>query len=674
MCKKIKNKNNISKLEVLKRIKINHAKAIKQKISPPILNNVMPIISSMEILILSYNNIKSNKGSMTPGTQGNTADKISIKRLEKISKSLNDNTFKFSEVRRIWIPKPKNIDWSSKKNLVNFGRPLGMPDFDSKIVQEAIRLVLDALYEPIFTKTNTNFGFRPNIGCQNAIHNLLQTNQGMSYALEGDIVGAFNNLNHEILIKILKKRIHDKKFLQLIYKCCKAGIFDQLQQINVDSLLGVPQGGISSPILWNIYMHELDVYILEHIQSFIQAINKKQNRSRTHQDSPQYKKWIYHMGKHRKKYLSYTKDKDKGLKDLNLEEKSKALEALSKYKQYKKLSLKTPSKNLSKRPLRISYIRYADDWILFTNGKKVVLKIIKNKIATFLRDYLHLTLSQEKTKITNLRTSEAYFLGFSLRGIVNKKISTTTKGVRKRTTTEKLYVGVDKNRLLKRMEWKRFQIKKTPREQPAWTLFTDQEIVSMYNSIIRGLVNYYAPIISYRSTINHYVYLLEYSCYKTLCHKHQITIRHLLKKYGIPITVYNHKHKTTTTLLTCKNYWNQLEKTVTKIKNNLFNKITDPELLATSNFLNNKKIYFRTKQSLKSCCIICGTFYNIEIHHIKHYRKQGTNTGFQKVMSLLQRRQVPVCKFHHQKIHAGEYDGNISLNDLFIHTNFIDNN
>jgi retron-type reverse transcriptase len=665
-----------NKLKVLEKIRLIVAKAIKEKKTVPIFHNLMPIVSSMEVLQLAYGNIKSNKGSMTPGTQGQTADEMSIKRLEKLSNELKTGKYKFPDVRRNWIPKPgKNVDWSKKENLLEFGRPLGMPDFDPKIVQEAIRLTLNAIYEPIFEHTNVSFGFRPNKGCHDAVVNIPTQTQGMQRAIEGDIKGAFNNLNHDKLIKILRLRINDEKLLSLIYCVCRAGIFDQLQDVRTDSLLGVPQGGIVSPLLWNIYMHEFDKFILNDIDELIATVNKRQKRTPTAGNAI-YKSLIYKKSKYKKIYEDLTKAASKKLKDLHPEQKARALSALAEAKRVKKLMLKTTSKNAGRLSIRYYYIRYAGDWILITNAKQTLAQYIKNKIASFLKYELGLTLSMEKTKITDLRKDKAKFLSFSIKNTEGKKITFTSNGVLKRVTGQKLSIGIDTERLLTRMEWHHYISKKNgkliPREQPSWSVLSDYEIIQKYNAIIRGFVMYYAPIITTRSTMNRFIYYYEYSCYKTLCQKHRTSIRKLLKKHKKNFTaVIKDEHgknkERSASLITVKAYWGQLKSIVDTVYSNLTSKNRDPALLASSDFLNNAKTSWRTSFKLNiGGCVVCGSTESVEMHHIKHVRgySKDAKQGFERIMGLLNRKQIPVCKFHHNEIHSGRYDS-ISLSDLY---------
>lgn len=530
-----------NKINVIKNIRTGYVKAIARKSPLPISSNLMPIVSSMEVLQLAYANIKSNKGSMTKGTTSNTADASSKKQLEGIAKQLKDGTFKFPPVRRTYLPKPGKAvkkKWT-KQNLIKIGRPLGMPDFNSKLVQEAIRLVLNAIYEPLFDNLGVSNGFREAKGCHDAIKDIRIQTQGMDTVIEGDIKGAFPSLDHDILITILRKRVHDEKLLKLIYDCCKAGIFDALQNSYHDPLVGVPQGGIVSPLLWNIYMHEFDKFILTDIQGTYDFLNKSQKKKRhvnnAAPNSPSYRSALYQRTKARENLMKIKAGRR--LRDLPEKDRAKAITLKALLHETTKTLHKTPSKDMRKVRLRFYYVRYADDWVFFTNAKPSIANYIKNKIASFLKTYLKLTLAIDKTKITNLKKNKAKFLGFSIFRLKHSKIVISRFGGSKRSTNNKVCIGWDKDRVLARFLWKGYMDKNgRPREQPALTVLGDYEIIMRYNSIIAGYINFYAPMIDQRSALNYIVYILEYSCYKTLCQKHRTSIRKLLNKHGNPMS------------------------------------------------------------------------------------------------------------------------------------------
>jgi len=683
-----------NKRKTLTSIRTRTFKAIAEKESPPIINNIMPIVSSIEILTLAYHRIRPNAGAMTPGTQSQTADEFCNSRVHSLSEQLANGTYNFPDVRRKWTPKPGKGTakfWKDPKNLIQSGRPYingGLPDFDAKVVQAAINLILTEIYEPEFDALNVSFGFRPHRGCHDSIKDIPAKTQGMKTAIEGDIKGAFNCLQHDTLIRLLSRRITDKKFLALLLKCCKAGIFDELQNTRTDPLLGVPQGGIVSPTLWNSYMHEFDRFILLDINFTLNAINKRQNRHEgVNKNSAFYKSLIHQKSRHKRKYELYTKiggtfrtednrtvrlpTGPSSLKLLPPIHRERALFHKREVRRYNLLTINTPSKSQRQSKLRYHYVRYADDWIFFTNGKRCLANLIKNKIASFLQVYLGLTLSLEKTKITDLSRTPALFLSFSIKAQKNQKLTYTKTGTLKRVTGQTNVIGIDKDRLRSRLIWKGFLDNKgRPREQPAWSTLHDYEIIHRYNQIIAGTVNYYAPLINFRSTLNYFVYIYEYSCYKTLCQKHRTTIRKLIKKHSHPITLkykYNNKDKVVS-LLTCKHYWPILKATCDRILTNLYSKYEyrDPQALAASDFISNAKAYYRTAFKLNSRCVICGTSQDIQMHHVRHIRGYRTQAklGFTRILQLLNRKQIPVCKHHHKCIHDGNYDS-ISLSEFY---------
>jgi retron-type reverse transcriptase len=170
------------------------------------ISNLMKLLYNENFLINCYENISRNQGSLTKGTDQTTADKINLNRITKLAETLKDGTFKFQPSRRILIPKP------GKSAM----RPLTTPNFDDRIVQEGIRVILNTIYEPEFEQINCNFGFRPNKSTSDSIEFIMTNGKNMNWAIEGDIEKAYDTVNIKKLITILEKKIKDKKFLKLI--------------------------------------------------------------------------------------------------------------------------------------------------------------------------------------------------------------------------------------------------------------------------------------------------------------------------------------------------------------------------------------------------------------------------------------------------------------------------
>ena len=288
----------------------------------------------MDWFRLAHDYVKQNAGSITVGCDGinmKLFDENLEENLQQLAQELKSETFEPYPVRRVYIPKA-----NGKK------RPLGIPSIRDRIVQEALRMVLEPIYEARFSQYS--FGFRPNRCTMDAVKCITwstQEHKKCFWVIEGDISSYFDTINHRRLIKILRRRIEDKKLLRLIWKFLRAGIMER--KLFRDTKLGTPQGGIISPLLANIYLHELDKYM------------EKYTGLHT-----------YEKARRRKQGLG-----------------------------------------------NFVYVRYADDFVVLTNGTKVQAEQIKEELYTFLKETLRLDLSKEKTKITHLNDGFK-FLGFKI--------------------------------------------------------------------------------------------------------------------------------------------------------------------------------------------------------------------------------------------------------------------
>ena len=194
-----------------------------------------------DLYLLAYGRIYTNQGAMTPGADEETADGMSEEKIDQIIEAMRHERYRFSPVRRIYIPK--------KNGKL---RPLGLPSWSDKLVGEVVRLLLEAYYEPTFS--DRSHGFRPGRGCHTALREVGNTWTGTTWFIEGDISDCFGSLDHEIMIRILSEKIHDNRFLRLIHQMLKAGYLEDWRYHK--TLSGAPQGGVVSPILSNIYLHK----------------------------------------------------------------------------------------------------------------------------------------------------------------------------------------------------------------------------------------------------------------------------------------------------------------------------------------------------------------------------------------------------------------------------------
>jgi group II intron reverse transcriptase/maturase len=201
------------------------------------------------LYLLAYGRIYRNAGAMTPGATAETADGMSLAKIEKIIDALRHERYRWTPVRRVYIEKK-----GSKKK-----RPLGIPSWSDKLLQEVIRLLLEAYYDPQFNPAS--HGFRPKRGCHTVLREVHHKWVGTKWFIEGDIAQCFDSLDHEVLLSILREKIKDNRFLRLIEGLLRAGYLEDWRY-NA-TLSGSPQGAVLSPVLSNIYLDKLDQFIVE---------------------------------------------------------------------------------------------------------------------------------------------------------------------------------------------------------------------------------------------------------------------------------------------------------------------------------------------------------------------------------------------------------------------------
>jgi group II intron reverse transcriptase/maturase len=579
------------------------------------------LVYSEELLFAAYWEIKSKPGNMTPGSDEETLDGVSQELLRQISREIKDSSFKFKPVRREWIPKANGKM-----------RPLGIPSPRDKIVQKAMAILLEIIYEQEFV--NESHGFRPGRGCHTALAQLNQW-KGIRWAIEGDIKGFFDNVDHEILMKLLEKKISDQSFLRLVRKLIKAGYVEE--GVKRDSILGVPQGGIISPILSNIYLHEFDKFVLDLIDKY--STKEKKNYSR----NPEYDR--------KTRRIQYLRDKYPKVSE-RPKDVQKEIERL--LKERAEVPATIPKNN------RVKYVRYADDWMIGVFGPVNLAVEIRDMVAQFLQNELKLELSLEKTKITDLYHDKAAFLGYYLR--INKpseqrKLTIEKYGHKRKVRSPHvvMLLEIPHDKIIKklidggfvRIEEREGKSKYIPLAKAPWTQLDHRSILNRYNWISRGLCNYYG--IANNRWYFHLIinYILRHSCAKTLALKYKLGARsRAFDKFGNDLAT---KEEPVVSFYSEPNYkWNPT-KIIQEVNKTPF------DVLNWS---------LRTQWKVWDACIICGSDEKVEMHHVKHIRKEGQKvTGFTKIMSRLNRKQVPVCQECHIKIHNGEYDG-MSIKDL----------
>ena len=452
--------------------------------------DLSPIMRHPEIWQLAYANIYSNKGAMTEGIDDTTLDGMSMERFTSIIESIKDEKYKPKPVRRVYIPK-RNGD----------RRPLGVPTGNDKLVQSVIKILLEQIYEPVFQ--DTSHGFRPNRSCHTALKSVKNRWTSVKWLIEFDIKGCFDNIDHEVLINLLEKRIDDKRFIRLIKLFLKAGYMeDWIYNLTYS---GTPQGGIVSPLLANIYLHELDLFVSELISGF-------------------------HKGKYRPMNPEHAKVTKKIMAIRNdLSDNGKSESAIKELKKLERLQ-KTLSFSVenTEKYKRLKYCRYADDFICGVIGSYKDAKHIMQAITDFLRIELNLETSPDKTKIVRA-TKGIEFLGHEVLIATGEKVMRFKTGNYyhlKRTINGNILFRVPKHKIYAFCRDRKYGnlFERKAKHRGALMNCSEYEIVETYNAELRGLANFYSLARDVKSELASLAYLIQTSLVKTLAVKRKVTV------------------------------------------------------------------------------------------------------------------------------------------------------
>jgi len=583
------------------------------------LERVYRNMRNRDLFLMAYGKIYANKGATTLGTDPtDTIQGMSLARIDKIIETLQKGNYQWKPSRRKFIPK-KNGKM----------RPLSVPNWTDKLVQEVIRMILEAYYEPQFR--HNSHGFRPGRSCHTALHQIKHGWKGTKWFIEGDIRGCFDNICHEKLLALLSQKIHDNRFLKLIRKMLEAGYLEDW--VYHKSYSGTPQGGIVSPILSNIVLHELDCHVVDVI---IPTFTK---------------------GKERRKNPFYYKIS-------RLRQKAKEQENRDEYKKLTLAQRTLPRglpDDLNYRRLR--YVRYADDFLLGFAGPKTEAIIIKEQIGKFLQT-LKLEMSEEKTYITHALTQRARFLGYQIQTRRNdNKMATRPNGIKSRSINDSIGLLVPRDIRAKWID--RYTKSGKPVHIGADIELSDYEIVYNAGAQIRGLVNYYAMADNIRFVLGIVRWYCIESTRKTLSAKHRIKSPKTSNKR------YKYKGGITET---GKQEWTHIRVTINREgKKPLIAKCGETPLrtqksvyssdrLPPKSFLNRKSELIT--RLVKGECELCGEKANLEAHHTnklanlkKRWKGRKSKPEWVQWMIARRRKVIVVCHSCHLKITYGRYDG-----------------
>ncbi|MEO1352589.1 MAG: reverse transcriptase domain-containing protein [Cyanobacteria bacterium J06635_15] len=560
-----------------------------------------------DLYLRAYGKLYANKGAMTTGTTSETVDQMSLEKIDRLIAAIRQERYRWKPVRRTYIPKH-----NGKR------RPLGMPSWSDKLLQEVIRSLLEAYYEPQFS--DHSHGFRAGRGCHSALHEIKQRWKGVKWFVEGDICSFFDRIDHSVLLEILGEKIRDNRFIRLLKHLLQAGYLEDWRYHKTHS--GVPQGGIVSPILSNLVLDRLDKFVE---QTLIPMYTKGQRR------------------KTNPPYVALTREASQARKVGDLE----------RARQLNQRAQKMPSRDPNDPNFRrLRYVRYADDWLIGFSGTKAEARDVKQQIATFLQVQLRLELSQEKTLITHAREDVAHFLGYEIHTL-DADSKHDHRG--QRCINGAIGLRIPRNTVMTYCA--KYQRSGKPIHLIRRVNDSAYSIVANYQAEYRGIVQYYRLAYNLH-TLSRLKWVMETSLAKTLALKFKTSRSKVYRRFK---TTHTNEYGT----------YKVLEVTVER-------EIGQPPLVARFGGVPlqwNKWVQISdslpqpiwsrrsevTQRLLAQVCELCGATDRIEVHHIRKLADlkcsgQKPKPNWVKAMAARKRKTLVVCQTCHQAIHAGRYD------------------
>jgi group II intron reverse transcriptase/maturase len=555
---------------------------------------------------MAYGKIYRNNGAMTKGTTEETADGMSKDKVATIIDAVRQERYRWKPARRISIPKK-----DGRK------RPLGIQSWSDKLLQEVVRLILDAYFEPQFSPHS--HGFRPERGCHTALREIYHNWVGTIWFIEGDISKCFDALSHELVLSILRETIKDERFIRLISGLLKAGYLEDWHWNQTYS--GTPQGSIVSPILANLYLDKLDKFVeTVLIPEYTKGTKRKANKA-------------YEQLMHRASYLSRTGRQE---------------EAHVVRKQAQKLPSQVPDDPDYRR---LRFCRYADDFLLGFVGPKEEAEDIKRRLRTFLQEELKLELSEAKTLITHAKTETAQFLNYEIHTIQEDSQRDQRD---RRSHNGNIGLRVPKEVITNKCQRYQQHSRKVLHRAELMN-DSDFTIMELYQSEYRGLVEYYRLAYNLH-TLTKLEGVMEISLTKTLAAKFRISVPKVYKKYQAIFPVDKKRYKVLQVLIEREGKkplvarWGAIS---------LHWEIKAP-INDHRTFLGPGRSELE-KRLLADICEYCGTTAGaeqIEVHHIRALKDLKAYDGREKpawvkIMAARKRKTLVLCATCHQNVTYG---------------------
>ncbi len=594
------------------------------------INGLHRLMWSAHLYERAYVRISRNEGALTPGIDGKTFDGMMLEKLADLARRVAEGTYSACPVRRVYIPKANG-------KL----RPLGIPTIEDRLVQEVVRIILEAIYEPVFREQS--HGFRSGKSCHTALQAIRNTWTGCKWLIEVDVHEFFDNIDHGILLKLLEKRIDDQRLIDLIKGMLKAGYLDDWKLERTYS--GTPQGGIVSPLLANIYLHELDVFMDEMRAGFDHGTQRKPHRR-------------YLALSMRIRRLRWKIDalRAAGAEEAKIRDCLKRIEAIVAERRA------VPSVDpMDPNFRRLRYCRYADDFLIGVIGSKAEAREVMASVQAFLAERLNLAVSSEKSGV-HAASKGAPFLGYHVctwtlpwAGPMVRRVGRGGRSmrVRHRPSSGDVRLRVPRGKVTAFCRRKGYGVLATQdgRHRPQFLDSSDVEILLAFNSEFRGFANYYAIANGVKPSLGVLELVVFRSLIKTLAMRHQTTVwrvRSNLKMgsdYGIKHVVRGKQKVLKLWRLKHLKQEAWLSQTV--------DVVTVGSRLAMS---PNDVVARLNAGSCEACGTTDGPF---EVHHVRHLKDMEASPMASWKRSARLRKTSVLCHPCHVALHAGRQSARV---------------
>lgn len=584
-----------------------------------------------ELWVAAYKKLAYNKGALTAGGAKGTIDGTSLKTLNLLRDAIKSGTYKMGSTRRK-NPKAKG------------SRPLGIPEFRDRLVQEVIRTILECIYEPRFL--GSSHGFRPKRSQHTSLRQVRRDFGGAKWVIEGDISKCFDTISHQVVKHCLSRTIDDERFVSLIMRGLRTKVLmpeGGMEWIDV----GTPQGGVCSPLLSNIVLHQLDRFILR--------LKRKID-----------------LGKQRKRNPAYVK----------LMNASRYRRGTNEGRDARKMARRI-NPNLTDDPgfRRLNYTRYADNFIIGITGPKALALRVKELVTGFLKRRLCLNLNEEKTVITQLSAKSVSFLGYLIKrgapySMKHKQHYGKQTRIIRRARQGGLTLIVDADKVVQGLTYKGFCKGGQPVPNFRYMHQPQSYTVNAMNSILRGLNEYYKLSEGRRATMVYFSYIIRYSIAKMFAAKYKLrSVQHVFKRAGKDLSKPLKASKKTHGATDQKLVTDAKEagsKVIVEMPTLLYTKYAQvplPDLKPLAKRWNpyNKGLQahhipwpitrwtgfsVRGRMALSASCVHCGSDQSVEMHHVRGLKYLNKNNVVELAMIASRRKQVPLCRACHLAAHG----------------------